>query len=79
MQETTINITEEMKKDALAIIDSVKEFKKKYNIQMVATNSSPYLGDTFTIYHIDSDSEEGFYTYDIKGDTVEKVFVEHQK
>ena len=79
MQESTINITEEMKKDAQNIIESMKNFKKKYNIQMVTASSSLYLEDTFTIYDRDSDSEEGFYTYDIKGDTVEKNFVKHIK
>lgn len=79
MQESTINITEEMKKDAQAIIESMKNFKKKYNIQMIEARSPQYLDDAFTVYDTESKSEEGFYIYVLVRNTVEKIFIEHSK
>jgi hypothetical protein len=84
----TINITEEMKADAINLLNAVKEFKTKYGLKMVSVNNFTYekkvniFGDTdeaggFNVYYIFSDGQES-ETY-IKGDKEESEEIEEEE
>jgi hypothetical protein len=84
----TINITEEMKADAINLLNAVKEFKTKYGLKMVSVNDFTcekkvnIFGDTdeaggFNVYHIFSDGQES-ETY-IKGDKEESEEIEEEE
>lgn len=84
----TINITEEMKADAINLLNAVKEFKTKYGLKMVSVNEFTcekkvnIFGDTdeaggFNVYYIYSDGQES-ETY-IKGDKEELEEIEGEE
>lgn len=61
MQEITINITEEMKTDAINLLNVIEEFNNKYGFKMVSV-------DNFTIekkvaIYGDNDETGGFNAY----------------
>lgn len=64
MQE--IKITEEMKADAVNLINALKEFKNKYGLRMVNVNNHEYQKNV-TIYG-DNDKAGGFNVYYIYSD-----------
>lgn len=62
----TINITEEMKADAVKLINAVDVFKSKYGLKLVDVQSFTYE-KRLTIYG-DRDENDEFDTWDIRAD-----------
>ncbi len=62
----TINITEEMKADAVNLINAIKEFKNKHGLKMVSVNDFT-CEEKITIYG-DNDETGGFNVYYIHSD-----------
>lgn len=73
MQE--IKITEEMKADAVKLINAVDVFKGKYGLGVVSVDSFTY--DQKLKIFGDRDENDGFYTWDIYDDgTTEIRYIE---
>ena len=62
----TINITEEMKADAVRLINAVDVFRSKYGLTMVMVEAFTYE-KKLTIYG-DRDKNDEFDTWDIRND-----------
>ena len=69
MQE--IKITEEMKNDAVKLINAVDVFKGKYGLPMLAVEAFTYE-KKLTIYG-DRDENDGFGSFDIYADGTTKT------
>lgn len=69
MQE--IKITEEMKADAVKLINAVDVFKGKYGLRMVSVDAFKY--DKKVKIFGDLDENDGFYTCDIYADGTKEI------
>lgn len=69
MQE--IKITEEMKADAVKLINAVDVFKGKYGLPMLMVEAFTYE-KKLTIYG-DRDENDGFYAWDIYADGTKEI------
>lgn len=69
MQE--INITEEMKADAVNLINAVDVFKDKYGLGAVSVDAFTY--DKKLKIFGDRDENDGFYTWDIYADGTTEI------
>lgn len=69
MQE--IKITEEMKADAVKLINAVDVFKGKYGLRMVSVDAFTYDKKLKIIG--DRDENDGFYTWDIYADGTTEI------
>lgn len=73
MQE--IKITEEMKADAVKLINAVDVFKGKYGLGVVSVDA--FTCDKILKIFGDRDENDGFYTWDIYADgTTEIRYIE---
>ena len=62
----TINITEEMKADAMRLINAVDVFKNKYGLPMVTVEAFTY--EKKLIIYGDRDENDEFDAWDIRND-----------